>query len=198
MNRFQAMTLVAALLAGLLPASQADAVPVTWYLVDWAFEDGPQGGDGRTAEGWFVYETSNNTITSWNITVSPASYNLFGTPGAPLQNSPEFTYSNLISGHSRSIISGGDLFLFSTGADRFLRFDPAVILPVEGGNVLQGGNDSWRLEWFPGGATQVYTTTGYFSTTDPNAASSAVPEPSIALLGTVGILSLAARRRRTA
>ena len=117
-------------------SSRSEASTVDWVLHDGAFSD------GGTVSGSFVWDSTLNTVTSWNFVVSAGSNAYFSAD----------TYSTSTSTFSSSDINKttGDTLIFHMGSDtarKDLRFGfadlalntpAASLLPV--GNSYSGTN----------------------------------------------------------
>ena len=110
-----------ALAAGLVLASTlACAAPVTWRLV------GVQFADGGTATGSFVYESANQSITSWNIQVQGGNTGTF----------PPFDYVPGASTTLTFLVPNEPvrtLFFSQNNATRRLRMQPGSPMTDAGG-----------------------------------------------------------------
>jgi hypothetical protein len=107
------------LIITLLSAGMSLAAPVTWTLSNVVFTD------GGTATGWFVYETSSNTVTSYSISVSGGNTTTF----------PPRVYQIGIGDNLEAGVfpSQGYIGFFTTGT-RLVTL-PVLPLPAAGGVV---------------------------------------------------------------
>jgi len=158
----------------LLAASQAQATPVTWFLVDWEFEE------GSTASGSFVYDADLDSTTGIAITseIGPTAFAFAGVDA---------------SNDFLAFVTGDPATTDLTGTFALIG-DLAVAMTNAGGTIdLVVGNNINSSQLTCTGpncsasVSPIYLVSGSITT---------VPEPSTALLvgSALGVLGRARRR----